>query len=358
MSNFYDVLGVSETASQEDIKKAYRKLSLQYHPDRNNNSPESTAKFQSISAAYDIIGDEDKRRQHDMQSKMQFGPGGMGMPFANMGQHMGGMHMGGMHGGNMHSGNMHSGNMHSGNMHMGGMPTFFTTSTSGDFDPSDLLNFVSNNFFGGGGGGGGGGIKIDGNGIRVGNTLFNMDTMKQRMAKPTPIIKTETITLSKAYTGYNMPIEITRWIVEGDVKREETETIYIPIPRGVDNNELIILRDKGNSLSEHNKGDIKVFIKIQNESEFTRNGLDLILNKTISLKDALCGFIFDMNFLDGRIFKLNNNVGSIIANNYNKVIPGLGMKRDDHTGNLLINFTVTFPEQLSLEQIEALQKIL
>jgi DnaJ-class molecular chaperone len=326
MSNFYEILGVSETASQEEIKKAYRKLSLQYHPDRNSNSAESTTKFQSISAAYDVIGDEDKRRQHDMQSKMQFG----------------GMQGGGMQGMPFHFANMQSGGMHSGNM-----PTFFTTSSSGDFDPSDILNFVSNNFFGGGGGGGGGGgIKIDSNGIRVGNTIFNMDTMKQRLAKPTPIIKTETITLNKAYTGYNMPIEITRWIVEGDVKREETETIYIPIPRGVDNNEIIILRDKGNSLSEHNKGDIKVFIKIQNDSDFTRNGLDLHLNKTISLKDALCGFRFDMNFLDGRIF------------NYNKVIPGLGMKREDHTGNLLINFIVTFPEQLSAEQIEALQKIL
>jgi len=329
MSNFYEILGVPETASQEDIKKAYRKLSLQYHPDRNANSPESTLKFQSISAAYDVLGDEDKRRQHDMQSKMQgnmqFGPGGGGMPF----------HMPFAH-----------------NMGGGGMPTFFTTSTNGDFDPSDILNFVSNNFFGGGGGG----IKIDGNGIRVGN--FTMDNIKQRLAKPTPIIKTETITLGKAYTGYNMPIEITRWIVEGDVKREETETIYIPIPRGVDNNEIIILRDKGNILSEHNKGDIKVFIKIINDTEFDRNGLDLTLNKTISLKDALCGFTFDMHFLDGRIFKINNNVGNIITNNYNKVIQGMGMKREDHVGNLVINFNVIFPDQLSAEQIEGLQRIL
>ena len=328
MSNFYEVLGVTETASQEEIKKAYRKLSLQYHPDRNSNSAESTTKFQSISAAYDVIGDENKRKQHDMQSKMQFAPGG-GMPFPfhnNMAHHMNGG---------------------------GGMPAFFTTSGGGDFDPSDILNFMSNNFFGQGGG-----IKIDGNGIRVGGNLFNMETMKQRLAKPTPIIKTETITLSKAYTGYNMPIEITRWSVEGDVKREETETIYMPIPPGVDNNEIIILRDKGNILTENNKGDIKVFIKILNDTEFVRNGLDLILNKTITLKDALCGFTFEMNFLDGRNFKLNNNVGNIITNNYNKVIPGLGMKRDDHFGNLLINFNVTFPDQLSTEQIEALRKIL
>jgi DnaJ-class molecular chaperone len=340
MSNFYEILGVSETASQEDIKKAYRKLSLMYHPDRNANSPESTSKFQSISAAYDVLGDEEKRRQHDMQAKMQFGPGGMPF-FAN-----GGMH-GGMQGGNMPffaNGGMH--NMHSGNM-QGGMPTFFTTG-NGEFDPSDILNFVSNNFFGG--------IKIDGQPMR--GNMFNLDNLKQRLAKPTPIIKTETITLSKAYMGYNMPIEITRWIVEGDVKREETETIYLPIPRGVDNNEIIILREKGNSLSENNKGDIKVFIKIQNDTEFVRNGLDLILNKTISLKDALCGFSFDMAYLDGRVFKLNNNVGTIITHNYNKVLPGLGMKREEHVGNLLINFTVSFPEQLSEAQIEALRTIL
>jgi DnaJ-class molecular chaperone len=327
MSNHYEALGVPETASQEDIKKAYRKLSLQYHPDRNNNSPESTAKFQSISAAYDVLGDEDKRRQHDMQSKMQFGVGGFPFPGGGMPFHF-----------------AQAGN--------NGMPAFFTTnSTGGDFDPSDLLNFVSNNFFGGGGGGGGG-IKIDGNG---GGIRFNM---AQRLAKPIPIVKTETIPLSKAYTGYNMPIEITRWIVENELKREETETIYLPIPAGVDNNEIIILRDKGNILAENNKGDIKVFIKIQNDTEFVRNGLDLILNKTIGLKDALCGFSFDMTFVDGRTFKVNNNVGNIITHNYNKVIAGLGMKREEHVGNLLINFNVTFPEQLSAEQIEALQKIL
>jgi DnaJ family protein B protein 4 len=337
MSNLYEALGVSETASQEEIKKTYRKLSLQYHPDRNNNSSESTVKIQSINSAYEILGDEEKRKQYDMQTKMQsmpfHVPFGQGMPF-----------------------------------HMPGGATFFTTSHNvndgggggggGGNMPADILNFFASNFFGGGGNGGGGGITIDGNGIKVGGNMFTMENMKQRLAKPTPIIKTETISLNKAFTGYNMPVEITRWIVENDLKREETEMIYIPIPRGVDNNEIIILRDKGNVLAENNKGDIKVFIKIQNDTEFVRNGLDLILNKTIGIKDALCGFSFDMNYLDGRIFKINNTVGNIITNNTNKVLNGMGMKRDEHTGNLIINFNVVFPEQLTTEQIEALQAIL
>ena len=329
MSNHYEVLGVTESASADDIKKAYRKLSLQYHPDRNSNSAESTTKFQSISAAYDIIGDENKRRQYDAQLRMPNMGMGMGMPFPGGMQFPGGMHFqpaGGMH------------------FQSGGAPTFFTTSNV-DIDPAEILNFISSNFFKGGGGGGGGG-------------MFSMENIKQKLAKPVPIIKTETISLSKAYTGFNMPIEITRWIVENDVKREETETVYLPIPKGVDNNEIIIMREKGNILSENNKGDIKVFIKIQNDTEFIRNGLDLCLNKTISLKDALCGFAFDMNYLDGRVFKLNNNVGNVITHNYNKVLQGLGMKREEHVGNLIINFNVTFPEHLSEAQVEALRAIL
>ena len=323
MENLYEVLGVSDNASQEEIKKAYRKLSLQYHPDRNNNSAESTSKFQKINAAYETIGDDDNRKQYDMQLKFPMGQGmsfgGQGMPFGGQGMPF-------------------------------GMPTFFSTSNV-DIDPSDLLNFFSSNLFGGGNGGGAGGI-------RMGPNIFSMDSLKNTLAKPTPIIKTEIISLSKAYTGYNMPIEITRWIVENNVKREETEMIYLPIPKGIDNNEIIVLREKGNILNEHNKGDIKIFIKIQNDTDFIRNGLDLILNKTISLKDALCGFVFDMNYVDGRVFKLNNTVGNIITNNYNKVLPNMGMKREEHIGNLIINFTVNFPEKLTDEQVEALKLIL
>jgi len=302
--NLYEVLEVKETASQEEIKKAYRKLSLMYHPDRNNNSPDSTNKFQKISSAYDIIGDEEKRKQYDMQKK--------GIPFPN-----------------------HS-------------PSFFHT-TNANIDPSEILNFFSNNFFN---------TSATVNGVKMGQNMFTMDNLKQKLAKPTPIVKTETINLSKAYTGYNMPIEITRWIIENEIKREETETIYIPIPLGIDNNEIIILREKGNILSDTNKGDIKIFIKIQNDTDFIRNGLDLVLNKTINLKDALCGFVFDLKYLDGRVFKINNTTGNIITNNYNKVLKGMGMRRDNHIGNLIINFTVTFPEKLTNEQMNSLREIL
>ena len=330
--NPYDVLKIAESASSDEIKKAFRKLCLTNHPDRNNNSNESTKKFQEITAAYDLISDESKRKQYDMQSKMQ--SGGLpftfsqtnGIPFSFM-QSNGG---GGVF------------------PFASGMPFMQSHSDGGmDFDPSDILNFVTSNIFG--------------------NQFTNNTNTKQDkfrvggvpcLAKPAPIVVTEIISISKAYSGYNLPISIVRWIVDGGIKREETETVYIPIPCGIDNNELIVLQNKGNILYDNNKGDVKVFIKINNDSEFERAGLDLILNKSIQLKDALCGFSFEMKFVDGRIFKINTASGNIITHNYSKSLPNMGMKRDDSIGNLIIVFNVQFPESLTDEQITALKSIL
>ena len=147
-------------------------------------------------------------------------------------------------------------------------------------------------------------------------------------------------------------------IVECNIQREETETLYVPIPEGIDDNEIIILKGKGNVIDEASKGDIKVFIKITNNTEFVRNGLDITFHKTISLKDALCGFSFDHKYIDGRVFKINNGNGNVISANYKKMIPNMGMKREDHTGNLIINFNVTFPERLTEEQVRIIEGVL
>jgi DnaJ-class molecular chaperone len=304
--NLYEILGVDKTASQEDIKKAYRKLSLLHHPDRNNGSAESTLLFQQIQKAYETLGIEDNRKKYDNQRLFRQ--------------------------------NGHT------NMNM-------------NVDPSEIFNFFSRNMF-----------NMGAPGVNNATQFFNMENIKNGLMRPTPIIKHEEITLSKSYVGCTIPLHITRFVVENNVKRDESETIYVTIPKGVDNNEIIIIREKGNILAETNKGDIKLFIKIINDTEFIRNGLDLILNKTITLKEALCGFSFNMKHIDGRDFIINNTNGNIINNNYNKVLQNMGMRRSipsqlgpsnqDHIGNLIINFNVAFPDKLTDEQISALSKIL
>ena len=69
MATHYETLGVAQTATADEIKTAYRKLAMQWHPDKNQGNAEATAKFKDISAAYEILGDESKRREYDFQQQ-------------------------------------------------------------------------------------------------------------------------------------------------------------------------------------------------------------------------------------------------------------------------------------------------
>lgn len=313
---FYKILGVPKTASDQEIKKAYRKLSLQYHPDRNQ-STDAEEKIRKINEAYEILGDENKRREYDRE------PLSHGFPFPggndpNMGDInnifnvlFGG---GGIHG--MH----HPGMMHPG-MGMGqGMPE----------------------------------IRVFHGGMHGGQRIY-----RQPIQKPQPIQLIIAVTMEQTYQGCTMPIEVSRWTMIGDVKIQEEETLYITIPQGTDDNEILVLQDKGNSVNESCKGDVRISIQLQNTTPFRRQGLDLIYKKTVSIKEALCGFSFEITHLNGKILSLNNKTSpTIVRPNYKKSIPNLGMIRDNVSGNLIIEFDVEFPESLTTAQIQALDGIL
>ncbi len=315
--NFYDLLGISETANAEEIKKAYRKLSLKYHPDKNNGDPECVTKFQKISAAYETLGDAEKKSQYDMMQKNPFArmssmngmPGG-GMPF----EHMDDLFTNIFFGGGVPFG-MPGG--------MPGMPGMFP---------------------------GGPNIKIFRNGVPV--------NFGGGLEKPTPIIKTIVINMDTVLNGGKIPLEIERWILENGNKVFENQTIYVDVMKGVDNNEIIILRDQGNVINETCKGDVKIFIKIENDTLFQRKGLDLYMDKKISLKESLCGFSFDLKYINGKVYTINNQAGNVIPSEYQKVIPNMGLSRDNHTGNLVIIFHVEFPEKIPIEKIDLLKTIL
>ena len=121
---------------------------------------------------------------------------------------------------------------------------------------------------------------------------------------------------------------------------------------------MIVLRNKGNVLSDTNKGDIKIHIHISNETNFKRQGLDLIMVKEISLKEALCGFSFEIQHINKKKFKINNEAGNVLKPGFKKIIPQMGMKRDNHVGKMIIIFNITFPSTLSNTQIQELTNIL
>jgi DnaJ family protein B protein 4 len=321
--NYYSILEVPQTATIDEIKKSYRRLSLLCHPDRNQNSSESTFKFQRLNEAYEVLSDTEKKKEYDMINNN---------PFLKM---MGQMNINGQHA-----------NM---NMNMGINPM------------EDILNNLFNSF-GQGGQPFGQGIHVFHNGINVNGTNVNgINTNGQQfyrsIQKPTPIMKTIDVPIDKILSGTTMPVDIERWLIQEGNKVFEKETIYVDVPKGIDEGEIIILRDKGNVAANDVKGDIKIYIRIQNTSEFKRQGLDLILEKNISLKEALCGFTFEIKYLTGKVYTINNNSGNIIVPGYKKMIPNMGFSRDQHTGNLIIIFNVKFPEKLDDKILEQLRQI-
>ena len=311
--DYYKVLGVDPQTSQDVIKKAFRKLSLKHHPDRGGDAEE----FKKINEAYSTIGDVEKRRMYDMKKNNPFMAGGDGGVDEIFKMFFGGG-IPGMH--------MPPGMGMPGGVHING----------GGF---------------GGGIPGMPNVQIFRNGRPV--------NMTQRMAKPPPIIKKIEISLEDAYNGVNFPIEIDRWIMVGNEKKNEKEKIYVNIQKGTDNGEIKIVRDKGHIINDTLKGDVKVFIKINdNGSELKRQGLNLLCEKKVSLKEALCGFLFEIKHLNGKTYNIKHDKGNIIPPNFVKQINGLGMERNNVKGNLIIRFIIEFPKKLTIEQIDKLEKIL
>jgi len=270
MSTYYDVLQLPKNATPEQIKKQYRKLSLEHHPDRNSGNEEM---FKKISEAYQELSDETNRRNYDQSLNPSMNL--FDVLFGNQDVPFGAKEM----------------------------PFSF---------PFPVPN-------------------------------------------PPPLLASVEITLDQAYTGCCIPIEVERQIEFHRVRHSEIETIYVDIPYGIDNNETIILPKRGNHI-DGAVGDIKVVVTVKNTTKLERKGLDLYYTQTISLKEALCGFTVEIEYLQNKNFKIVNN-DFIITPQYKKVVANGGMKRDKNQGQFIITFNIIFP-QLSDEKIKQIKDIL
>jgi DnaJ-class molecular chaperone len=308
MEDYYKILGINKKSSKEEIKQAYRKLQLNNHPDKNNNSLSSIETTQKINEAYSVLSDEKKKKEYDLLNKHNsqerqerqerqetqdifkefFGKRGYNDPFLNE-----------------------------------TLPNIF--------------NMMNNDLH---------------------NIHFFHNNIPININKPLPIMKKITINMIQVLEGCIIPVEIERWIIQNDTKIFEQEVLYINIPKSIDQGEMIILKDKGNSINEIIKGDIKIMIDIVNDTKFVRDGLNLIYHKTLTLKESLCGFSFELEYINKKIFTLNNHTGNIISPNYQKVIPNLGLERDNYKGNLIIIFNIEFPSSLNEQQIKILNDTL
>jgi len=335
--DYYKILGIDEKANEDEIKKAYRKLSMMHHPDKNGNTDESKQKFQELNNAYATLSDANKRRTYDMMRK---GSGG------------------GIGGG------------------IGGMPNIFQFGGSGGARggmppgiPEELLHMLFGSAAGGHGPGLGPKVVFQTfhNGRMNGGftTTHHGQQQQQAQQQPSPtvrvyqvpetIVKTVSLTLEQCYNGCSIPLEIDRQVPDNDIIKIERETIHAQIPKGVLQGDTIILNECGHMNEAGMKGDIRIIINVLQHALFKVENLDLTIEKTIPLKAALCGFDFEITHLNGRIFKLANKPGNIIKPGSIKTIPGLGLEKGGESGVLKIKFNIEFPDTLTNEQIQALQ---
>ena len=253
-------LGLDRTASKQDIKHAYRRLSLEHHPDRNGNSVESKQRFQTIYDSYIYL-------------------------------------------------------------------TNLTPTTS------DCILYTKD------------------------SVPPNEDPPNPLIVQPLGLSTTLEITLEQAYRGCMVPILIERTIQERHTTRLETETFYVKVPKGIDHNEILTFANKGN-VSSHQYGILKVVVVIHPHPYFTRKGLDLIYKKHISLREALCGLSCSILHISGCKLNLSNQSGEVITPNFIQTIQGFGLEREDHKGNLIIQYIIDFPTHLTHEAVHTLNTLL
>ena len=308
MPTHYETLGVSKDSTESEIKKAYRSLSLKYHPDRNPD-PAVQETYKAINDAYDVLGDSQSKQQYDQE--LQFGS-----------QHM----------------------------------------RQGD-EMADINN-IFNMMFGGGFPGMPGGMQ-GGPGVRVfhggfpGNGGGFPEHLFHQLHKPPPIIKNIEVTMEQVYHGASIQFDIERQATRNMIRYNENVTLSISVPQGVDENEVMILRGQGHSMSEDTGGDVKITFSIKNDTIFKRQGQDMVYTKHLTLKESLCGFVFEIRHINGKTLNMNNMANSaVIKPNFKKVVPGLGFVKNGQTGNLIIELMVDFPDTLTKEQVDKLREIL
>ena len=306
--DFYKTLGVSEDASESDIKKAYRKLARKYHPDLNPDDKQAEKKFKEISEAYDVLSDKKQREEYDQIRR--YGASGMGA-----GGFGGGGFSGGYPGANAFGGfrGGTSANINIDDL-LGGL---FGGSTGGSRRRRSA-GFTSADFGGMGGMGGGG----------FGGAQH---------AAPEESTTSTRITLAQAYTGAN----VTVFLPDGS----HTEA---RIPAGIKDGQKVRLRGKG-----LHGADLKVTVRVSDDSVYSREGNNLIMRAPVTLAEAVDGAVIEVPLPDNTTVKLRLAPGQVGRRLRAK---GRGFKTKNGKGDLLVIPEVVLPTKLSDEAQKAFEE--
>ncbi|KAJ9677309.1 hypothetical protein PVL29_022351 [Vitis rotundifolia] len=329
--DYYNILKVNRNASEDDLRRAYRRLAMIWHPDKNpSNKREAEAKFKQISEAYDVLSDPQKRLIYDLYGEEALKSGQVPPPPAST------------RGGPQHH-----------NHHPN--PSF-------RFNPRDADD-IYEEFFGpdgsgtgaGGGGGGRSGVYKDGF-FRTSNGDYG----SQAPRKAAPVENLLPCSLEELYKGAKKKMKISRTISDAFGKiRTVEEILSIDIKPGWKKGTKITFPEKGNQEPGVIPADLIFVVDEKPHLVFKRDGNDLLVDREITLLEALTGKALELKTLDGRI--LDIQLTDIVKPGYEMVVPNEGMpisKEPSRKGNLRIKFDVKYPSRLTSEQKSDLKRVL
>ena len=324
--DYYEVLGVSKGASDDEIKKAYRKLAKKYHPDMNPGDKTAEAKFKEVNEAYEVLSDKEKRAKYD-----QFG-------------------------------------------HAGVDPNFGAGGGFGGFDMGDIdLGDIFGSFFGGGFGGFGGGSQQRANAPQRGESLrANMTITFEEAAfgceKELDLNRTEECDAchgsgcQPGTTAETCPdCRGTGKIIHSPCKScggsgtvRKRKRISVTIPAGIDDGQAISLRGQGNAGKNGGPaGDLIVGIQVKPHPLFKRDGTTVLYEQPVSFYQAAMGAELEIPTIDGKV-KYNLPAGTQTGTTFRLRDKGIPELRGRGRGDQYVTVKVQVPTSLTAEQKEAL----
>lgn len=329
VKDYYDVLGVSEDAEQKEIKKAYRKLAREYHPDRNPDDPESESRFKEVQEAYDVLSDEEKRREYDAMRNNPFGDaagfGGGGGGARSYQQGGGGQRVHFEFGGE-------------------GGEGFSTVFGEGG------MGGIFDQIFGGGRGfrdeGTGGRSGGGGGGPRTGRRRSGGRRARQRSDSTPKDLDIRT----------NLRLTFERSIRGGkaEVKLPDGEKVRIKIPKGVKPGYKIRLPGRGKEGPRGRRGDLYVTFRVEEPDRFEREGNDLHTTETFSAVQLMLGTSRTIENAYGERIKLKVPPGTQPGETLR--LKEQGVRTDEDRGDLYVEIEATIPEHLTRRDRDQLRE--
>ena len=346
--DYYDVLGVDKNADEQTLKKAYRKLAMKYHPDRNPDNPEAEASFKEANEAYETLSNDEKRRLYD-----QFGHAGVNQ---NQGFGGGGGFSGGgfggfediineMFGGGRSSGARRNGPRQGSDVRADVVLSFKDAAFGVNYEIEFLRTEECH--------------TCDGSGAEPGTSSHTCarcgGSGEIRVAQRSLFGDTVSVRECNECGGSGSVPEKVCSTCKGHGRVKKRKKIKIDIPAGVDNGSVLTLRGEGNLGSKGGpRGDVHVYIRVKSHSIFKRDGVDIIYEMHIDYAHAVLGGEVQVPTLDGKVkytIEPGTQSGTVfrLKNKGVPVLDGYGR------GDQYVKVIVDVPSKLNEEQKTALK---